>query len=237
MFRRLVLLAAVLGLAGCMQQRPVVDAKQYRSAIVIAALPDTLSYNYIGFTVLQNHREVAAVDWNLSTHALDQLAKALGQRFEVTKLAVDPMTLTGLRAEGEVLKPGTASRVSEAVKQAVAGRSADLVIFMDAVTGLDAGDKTKRWPRFGAYLGEQAFGAEAGTRVGVIASYHVFDGRSFALITTASSSDRVTFPERIKGEPWASVPESTQARVRDAVISALPTGIAVGLRQIGLGEK
>lgn len=235
MLRRLVLLVVVFALAGCVQQqRPMINAGQYRSVIVIAALPETLSYNYIGVTALQNEREVVPVNWGLSARALDHLAAALGKRYEVTKLPVDPMSLTGTRTESEMLKPDTYSNVSAALQRAVGNQSADLIVFMDAVTNLDAGDKARRWPRFGAYLGEQAIGMEAGTRVGVVAAYHVFDGRTFKLISTASTLDRVAFPLRTRGEPYARMPESLKEQIRDAVVSSLPAGIDRGLRQVGL---
>lgn len=221
-------LAAVLGLFGCVGNRPVVtNPEQYRTAIVVAALPETLVNSYIGVTVFQNEREIVPVEWGLSDKALGHLATAAGRRYQVTPVAVDPVAFEGLALNDE-------AKVPEALKRAVGARSADLVIFMDAVTSVKPGDTNPNSPRMGAILGERAFGKDAGTSIMVMANFRVYDGRSFSQIASTGVGARQPFQHRTRGEPHSSFTPQVKEDVRAAVLARLPEAVELGLRQLGL---
>lgn len=230
--RRLALFGLVLGLTGCVTTTPqpvVSNPGQYRSVIAMAALPNSVPVTYIGLTVFNNTREIARVDWGLSDVALRQLTVQLGRRYDVTPLPVDPMALTGLNTGG-----GSYTAMPDAVRRVVGDRSADLVVLVDAVSDLDPGDKTDKWPRFGPYIGRKAFGYDAGRHVGYIADIFVFDGRSFALLAKTRIFDRRDYPFPVEGQPYAAFTPEMKDYAKASVTEMLSAGIKTGLGRLGL---
>lgn len=224
----------ILGLAGCLGPRPVTNPEQYRTAIVIAAVPETMIYSYIGLTVFQNRKEVISTDWGLSARALEQLALAAGRRYQVTPVTVDPASFEGLQSGSGIAKDGSYTVFSEVVRRAVGTQSADLIILMDAVSIQKPGDRNPDSPRLGAVLGERFLGQDAGTRIGITANFRAFDGKTFHQITTTGVGTRQPFPYRTRGEPYESLPANVKNDIRAAVWASLPETVSLGLKQLGL---
>jgi hypothetical protein len=226
--------ALIISLVGCLGPKPVTNPEQYRTAIVIAAVPETLIYSYIGLTVFQNRKEVVSTDWGLSARALEHLAQAASKRYQVMSVAVDPASFEGLQSGADVAKDGSYTVFSEAVRRAVGAQSADLIILMDAASMQKPGDRNPESPRLGAVLGERFLGQDAGTRVGVTANFRAFDGKTFQQITTTGVATRLPFPHRTRGEPYASLPTDVKNDIRTAVWASLPETVNLGLKQLGL---
>lgn len=229
-FLRRLLLLAVAALAGCVTTASrLSNPEQYRSVIAIAAMPNSLPVNYIGLTVFNNRREIARVDWGLTDLALKELTGQLGRRYQVAPLPIDPMVLTGKHRDG-----ASYDDLSGPVRNIVGALSADIVVLIDAVSMLDPGDKTDKWPRFGPYIGRKAFGYDAGSEVGYIADILVFDGRTFALLAQTRIFERRNYPFPVEGQPYERFTEAMKSNAQRSVTEMVPLAIEVGLRRLGL---